>query len=334
MIFSVSERGSAHVPKGVPCQDYSIHYESDDGTVQLVIVCDGHGEAACCRSDQGSLLAAVACRRAVLDRLDEIAKVVAGKAGAVTTSLPETDLLWGKRKLDPASDLYQQLAEQRECYIAEASKNLDVEHCMRNLFKDIRERWGELVDENLKRKAFTELERDALGNRPQERAFGTTLLCYVQTTTFWFAFQVGDGRILLANRKSSLSEGSADAAHSQESATADDFVWWQPVPWDARCFMNRTTSLCGMDAEMDFRYAFDGCGNFPLAALCCSDGVEDSFGDYEGGPQGLHKFFTQVVTTMQQEGELSTVLSLRAALPEISALRSHDDMSLAAIVNE
>lgn len=287
----------------------------------MAIVCDGHGEASCSRSDRGSFFASHACRDVVLSMLDEIARNVAGKSGAVTTKPAEMDRLWGKQKLESSSELYQNLQEQNLLYGKQAQNALEVEFLMRRLFKSIRECWLEKVQHDLSLQDLTDGERAALGKRPPERAYGTTLMCYVQTKKFWIAFQVGDGRLLLADR--SLSENGAAA----------ELCWKQPVPWDCRCFMNHTTSLCSDDAVEQFRYAYDGCGIFPEAALCCSDGVEDSFGDYEAAPQGLHDFFSQVVNTVKSEGVVCAREKLHEALPEISRLRSHDDMSLAGVMN-
>lgn len=325
MIFSISETGSSHLPKNIPCQDFSTHYESADGSVKIAIVCDGHGEACCCRSDRGSFFAAKACKDKVLDALEKLGPYIAGKAGAVTTKPAGIDQLWGKQKLDLASELYHQLQEQGVQYNMQAQNFVELELFMRRLFQNIRDSWLEYIRHDLSLQNFSEKEKAALGNRPPERAYGTTLMCYVQTRKFWFAFQVGDGRLLVA-----------DPATVQNDAVRTDSAmlnWRHPVPWDCRCFMNHTTSLCGEDAVEQFRYAFDGTGNFPAAAICCSDGVEDSFGDYESAPQGLHGFFTQVVTGLQADGVTDTCEKLQEALPEISRLRSHDDMSLACVVN-
>lgn len=327
MIFSISETGSSHLPKNIPCQDSSCCYESNDGSVKLLIVSDGHGESCCSRSNRGSFFAVHACKEIVLSMVNEIGRAIAEKSGAVTAKPAGMDQLWGRQKLDASSDLYKQLQEQGLLYGKLAQNLLDVEFLMRRLFKSIRDLWIEKVCHDLSLQDLSEKERTALGDRPPERAYGTTLICYVQTRDFWIAFQVGDGRLLIA--------------HESEIAPLDDgtkknsagLCWSQPVPWDCRCFLNRTTSLCGEEAVEQFRYAFDGNGNFPVAALCCSDGVEDSFGDYESAPQGLHDFFSQVVKSVETDGVTKTVESLHQALPEISRLRSHDDMSLSGIIN-
>lgn len=320
MIFSISETGSSHLPKNIPCQDHSYCYENSDGSVKLVMVCDGHGESCCCRSQRGSFLASRACKKNVLLALDQIGSMIEAKSGAVTAVPEGMDQLWGRQNLDPESDLYGQLQEQGALYESQVKNSLKVERRMRQLFSDIQKDWWDGIRHDLELQPFTPEEKAALGKHPPERAYGTTLMCYVQARTFWFAFQVGDGRLLLADKV--LSEGDASSR----------LCWKQPVPWDCRCFLNHTTSLCSENAVEKFRYAYDGSGLFPDAAFCCSDGIEDSFGDYEGAPQGLHDFFSQVVRTLRQEGVSETMEKLHTALPEISRLRSHDDMSLAGVL--
>lgn len=320
MIFSISETGSSHLPKNIPCQDFSAHYESFGGKVKLAIVCDGHGEACCCRSERGSRFAAAACQTCVLPELESIGKLVVGKTRAVTVKPAESDMLWGRRKTNPDTDMGRQLQAQAELYNSQQA-NPEIEKQMRLMFASIREEWLRLIRCDVKENPFTKSEKAALGERPVERAYGTTLMCYVQTDKFWMAFQVGDGRLLVANDIGKDPNG------------APDYQWFPPVPWDCECFLNRTTSMCNEDAVEKFRYVYDGSGYFPAAAICCSDGVEDSFGDYEDSPQHLHEFYTKLVNTMKIDGVDKTLENLHQFLPELSSCRSHDDMSLSGVVS-
>lgn len=320
MIFSISETGSSHLPKNVPCQDFSSHYESADGKIKLAIVCDGHGEACCCRSDRGSRFAAAACQTCVLPELESIGRLVAGKTKAVTVKPAESDLLWGRRETNPDSDIGRQLRAQAELYNIQQA-NPEIEKMMRLVFSNIREEWLRLIRCDVEQNEFCESEKAALGDRPLERAYGTTLMCYVQTPVFWMAFQVGDGRLLVANYVGEDSKGTKK------------YQWFPPVPWDCECFLNRTTSLCNDCAVEKFRYVYDGSGNFPAVALCCSDGVEDSFGDYEDAPQALHDFYTKLVNQLHINGVDKTLENLHQFLPELSSCRSHDDMSIAGVLN-
>ena len=138
-------------------------------------------------------------------------------------------------------------------------------------------------------------------------------MTYVQTKDFWFAFHIGDGRML------SLGENQD---------------WKQIVPWDCNCFQNQTTSLCNTDPVPMFRYAFDGTGAFPKAVFCCSDGIEDSYGDYDIAPERLHNYFSGLLNVFVQEGKESTMCKLEEFLPKLSAVASKDDMSIAGVINE
>ena len=138
-------------------------------------------------------------------------------------------------------------------------------------------------------------------------------MAYVQTPDYWFAFQIGDGRMLAAD---------------------ENLQWRQLVPWDEVCFLNQTTSLCNTNPLPMFRYAFDGTGTFPAAVFCCSDGVEDSWGDYDVAPEKLHDYFTALAKVFIQDGRNATLDRLTDFLPKLSAAASKDDMSIAGYINK
>ena len=117
-------------------------------------------------------------------------------------------------------------------------------------------------------------------------------------------------------------------------AADESLHWKQLVPWDDNCFLNQTTSLCNTNPLPMFRYAFDGTGNFPAAVFCCSDGIEDSWGDYEVAPHMLHDYFTALATYFIREGKEATLDNLSEFLPKLSAAASKDDMSLAGYINK
>ena len=56
----------------------------------------------------------------------------------------------------------------------------------------------------------------------REKLYGCTLMCYVQAPTYWFAFHLGDGKCF---------------------AFANDGTWKEPIPWDDRCFLNKTYQM-------------------------------------------------------------------------------------------
>jgi chromosome segregation ATPase len=106
--------------------------------------------------------------------------------------------------------------------------------------------------------------------------------------------------------------------------------WIEPVPWDCACFLNITTSLCDRYPVAEFRYAFDGTGNFPSAVFLSSDGVDDSFITAEN----LTRFYNQTLDIFVNSNNLSqTVNDLEEHLSKISKKGSHDDMSISALIN-
>lgn len=314
MVFSISETGASHLPKNIPCQDSSASYESSDGSVKLVVVCDGHGSSSCVRSHLGSRFATEAAQKCVLTSLENLETLFSGKSGAVTTMPKNQDMLWNPSAVSPDSEKGLLQKAQSELYRSQVENLDDIEKQMRLLFSNIYEEWSRMVEEDLQEHEWTCEELAALGSRDKLHAYGTTLMCYVQTEKFWMAFHIGDGRLLGAE------------------TIKEELNWSQLVPWDCDCFLNHTTSLCGSNAVENFRYAFDGSGHFPRAVLCCSDGIEDSYGDYEQAPQYLHRFFSQVVHQIQVDGLPKTLENLREFLPEMSRRRSQDDMSLAGVV--
>ena len=144
--------------------------------------------------------------------------------------------------------------------------------------------------------------------------YGCTLMAYVQTGKWWMAFQLGDGKLVMKHRDDTSKSNS------------DSFC--QPVPWDDRCILNVTTSLCDEDAIHEFRYAV---GKEPPAAVFLgSDGLDDTFGDGER----LYRFYQHLLDSLQEEGLFRIRLHLPDVLSHYSEVGSHDDMSVAAVINQ
>ena len=140
------------------------------------------------------------------------------------------------------------------------------------------------------------------------KAYGTTLMAFVRTPLYWFAFHIGDGKLLSCDR---------------------NFNWCEPVPWDCNCFLNMTTSLCNSNPIPLFRYAFSGKGDFPAAVIMGSDGLDDSWGTIEK----LQTFYSQTLTIFNDLGEEKAVEELADFLPKLSEKASRDDMSMAGIID-
>ena len=322
MVFNTSILGASHIKDNKPCQDYSIAWQSEEDGAVVLVVCDGHGSDTYVRSDVGSRLAGEIALEAVKRFILPVGGIrpdsdwMAGMRGAVTAR--EHDVLTRYCETLPKAEedmtdtdwmRYSQRLEFRE----QVKGVYEQDAIFQALFTSIYEKWLEAIHLDARENPFTEEELAGLGKHKLVKAYGTTLMTYVQAKDFWFAFHIGDGRML------SYEEGQG---------------WKQIVPWDCNCFQNQTTSLCNTDPIPMFRYAFDGTGSFPKAVFCCSDGIEDSYGDYDVAPDLLHNYFTGLLEVFVREGKESTMSRLEEFLPKLSAVASKDDMSIAGVINE
>ena len=108
--------------------------------------------------------------------------------------------------------------------------------------------------------------------------YGSTLIAAALTGFNWFAIQIGDGKCVVINNDKSFS---------------------QPVPWDERCFLNQTTSLCDDDAGCNFRHFYNK--EKPLAVFLGSDGIDDSF-PVNKNEEHLFSFYQGIYNNFKKEG--------------------------------
>lgn len=303
--------GSSHQTSNKPCQDSGLAFSKDG--VHIAIVCDGHGSDSYVRSEIGSRLAAeVACDKIIKFIKSGNTKLLIGKRGLVT-AVPSRNPLKDKDgnliRFDNLSETEQEIVLQNKSYVNSVEKEKEIEELFRNFFLSIVNAWKDEIHCHLKQNPFSPKEREKVGARSIEKAYGSTLMAAVWTSECWFAFHIGDGKLLLANE---LME------------------WSEPVPWDCNCFLNYTTSLCDNNPVGEFRYAYDGTGKFPIAFMLGSDGLDDTFIKDEL----LHLFYSQVLKLIGTEPKEQVRQLLRDSLSKLSEKGSHDDMSVAAIVNE
>ena len=136
--------------------------------------------------------------------------------------------------------------------------------------------------------------------------FGCTLIAYLQTPTYWLALQIGDGRLAILKPSGK---------------------WMQPIPWDDRCILNFTTSMCDEDAAGEFRFAV---GNRrPRAVFIGSDGIDGTFGT---GAK-LYNFYNRIIKSIRDDGLEEVTEQLPEVLFHYSEIGSKDDMSVAAVIN-
>lgn len=152
-------------------------------------------------------------------------------------------------------------------------------------------------------------EISQLGDDSDVVSYGCTLIAYVQTKHFWLALQIGDGRCAILNQANE---------------------WDQPVPWDDRCILNMTTSLCDENAGNEFRFAYGDVESIPKAVFLCSDGIDGTFGSREL----LYGFYSNIIKSIDADGIENVVTQLPEVLSHYSRTVSKDDMSIAFVLND
>lgn len=287
--FSFSCQGESHKLINKPCQDNSISY-SEEG-LSIAIICDGHGGDRYFRSDVGSRLCVNITKELIKEFVFKIDKsLFVNKPFKQKKAIGESDVL---EKLN------------------------DTDKALRHLFSSIIFKWNLEIELHADANPPTECEinkvnpdyiQTLINKVSLEKIYGCTLMAYVQTPDYWFAFHIGDGKCI------SFHEG-------------EDQIWKEPIPWDEKCFLNKTTSICDSAALDEFRYCYQGDGNFPIAVFLGSDGMDDSFGPLEN----LVDFYMQIAKLLSQGNDDYAKKNIEETLPILSKKGSQDDMSLAYI---
>ena len=167
--------------------------------------------------------------------------------------------------------------------------------CNEDSFKE-----SELVNvSNKYRKKYMEKER-------MENAYGCTLIAAAITEKYWFGLQIGDGKCV---------------------AMCEDLSFVQPIPWDSKCFLNETTSICDENAFNEFRY-YTG-SSLPIAVFLGTDGIDDSFQN----DSQLYDMYERIVLNIFENGIYGGEDSLREFLPELTKRGSGDDVSIAGLIH-
>lgn len=172
--------------------------------------------------------------------------------------------------------------------------------------------WNESVRSHYEANPFTEEEMDCVSEKAGaayfsghriERAYGATLIAAAVTRDYWFGIQIGDGKCV---------------------AFDEAGICTQPIPWDEKCFLNKTTSICGSDALRDFRHFYSE--KIPTAVFMGSDGIDDSFKNEED----MYDFYKTILYAFSISDYTQAVDELKAYLPRLSKEGSADDVSIAA----
>lgn len=166
--------------------------------------------------------------------------------------------------------------------------------------------------------------------------YGCTLIGYLQTPEYWLGFQIGDGKLMVrlaANQvqnpaANQIQNLAANDARNLAATRTPVSLWQQPVPWDDECISNVTTSLCSSHTVDRFRYHYSTEAS-PLAIFLGSDGLDDTFGDGEG----LERFYDHVIDSVITDGLTAVSRQMPRVLRHYSEVGSHDDMSVAMVLN-
>jgi hypothetical protein len=323
--FAHSTKGAKYVKKNPDfiCQDSSDNYDHyEDEKLAIAIVSDGHGSSQYFRSDTGS-------RLAVKHAMENIKIFVEAKPFADKDNSNE----------EVAEDISNAEIHDKLCRLAGSIVNI----------------WQKAVEENEKGNPLKDDEKimsleDKYKNRylniyknPEKpelkyihQVYGTTLIASAMTENYWFGLHIGDGKcqVLLENGE-----------------------WAQPVPWDKRCFLTTTTSICDDDALLGFRYWFgyrssDGnvmefiygpdsggidtekrSGVKPVAIFVGTDGVDDTYPIHEN-EKYLRNIYRLMLLSLAKDGFDGAQNQIKSFIEKLANQGSQDDVSLAGIVLE
>lgn len=287
-------QGESHKATDKPCQDYSYSHIDENG-LAIAVVCDGHGGKRYFRSDVGARFAT---------------EIIANNVKEFVNNIDES-LIVGQ-------PFTQHAAVQTEIDNQDFRKERPIDKAFRQLFASIISQWQRQIELHASETPLTEKEisqveeqyqKEFLSRYKLEKIYGCTLMAFVMTSKYWFAFHLGDGKMI-----------SFD----------EDSHWMEPVLWDDRCFLNKTTSICDSDALNEFRYTYQGDGGFPVAIFLGSDGMDDSFGE----ETNLVNFYVKVAKSLVTNGHDATFADIQDTLPVLSKRGSQDDMSVACVYDE
>ncbi|MCC8113250.1 MAG: protein phosphatase 2C domain-containing protein [Bacteroidales bacterium] len=303
-------QGESHKATDKPCQDCA--YGEASAHLSMAIVCDGHGGERYFRSQEGARIAVDVIHAAVSQFVAALPQSIYCRDGeSLFNGMPFTQ----HSEAEPYStdSIHENQAKRiHEALIA--------------LFASIISQWNMRITEHALANGLTAWEEEHVEKRyldefiaarandsaTFEKTYGCTLMVYVQTPDFWLAFHLGDGKMV----RLCVEDGNA--------------VFDQPIPWDEKCFLNKTTSICDSHALEEVRYCYQGDGRFPEAVFLGSDGMDDSYGDGEN----LTNFYIQLYKLIAKSGREQAEKELAESLPIISQRGSKDDMSVACVYDE
>lgn len=292
IVFNSTAQGESHKATGKVCQDASLCVSDAEDNIHFGVVSDGHGSSTYFRSNIGSEILIEITREKVFEFINQIE----------LENIVETN--------------FQQIPIRKEV----DKKQFIHDELFRGLFASIISCWNEKImnhwlenkptNEEMRRHKVPESAILKYENSEGiEVAYGCTLLSFIRTDKFWFAFHLGDGTCITFD---------------------EDGSWTEPIPADEKCIGNITTSMCEEDALDNFRYCI-GTNTFPLAIFIASDGLDGAYGNISD----LALLYNGIIKSFVTKGDELTINDIKESLPVLSTKGiSRDDMSLAGLVDK
>jgi serine/threonine protein phosphatase PrpC len=182
--------------------------------------------------------------------------------------------------------------------------------------------WHKSVEDDYEACPFTseELEKADTKHRKKyeakqdlNKAYGATLIAAAITQHYWFGIHIGDGRLTAL-----YADGSFD----------------QPVPWDDKCYLNVTTSICDEDSLERARcyISFNNEKPPPVAVFLCTDGIDDNY-PVDENEKHLFKLYRTIALTFAEDGFESTFKQLKDLVNQFATKGKGDDTSIAGFID-
>lgn len=308
-LFHKSVKGSSHNSSGKPCQDYSLAENTDN--YSIAIVSDGHGSDTYVRSHIGSEIAVKVAKKRTIEFLEQLYKNPVFKEVNIQVGPKPSSDKAKKLVHVKTGKIPDELAQQIQ-YFEAIENNVQVDNNIRAFFEQIHHEWLHEIREHASKNPLNDEEKHKLGKEKITKAYGCTLICAITTNDFYFAYQIGDGRCYFSDAKNE---------------------WTQPIPWDCKCFLNVTTSLClDNNPANEFRYILNTKKQKPQVICIGSDGIDGSYDIEKEIELDYYAIIDEYITALS-DNTIDFEKDLEDFLSQKSLTCSHDDMSVSCIIN-
>ena len=218
---------------------------------------------------------------------------------------------------------FMESVRKNDLYNLFVGKNTKRDEMLFWLERAVIQRWNEEIAADLSVRPFEADERFiALNDEDKKsviktpaKAYGATFIAAVVSDNYLFVLKLGDGNVCLINSgKPQLFYGSTDELK------------------DDNLQFNLTTSLCGSDADKQFRHCFMNLHNDKSfgGLILTTDGIINSYTN----EQAYLDFIGNIFCGYKEESVKSARAELAEFLPRLSEKGSGDDLSVGVIINK